>query len=47
MPNLGRPDPFASTQRMILPSILSADFSKLGAECEEVLRAGGDFLHWM
>jgi len=45
MPNLGRPDPFASTQRMILPSILSADFSKLGAECEEVLRAGGDFLH--
>src|SRR3954447_20936511 len=30
---------------MILPSILSADFSKLGADCEEVLGAGGDFLH--
>ncbi len=30
---------------MILPSILSADFSKLGAEIEEVLAGGGDFLH--
>jgi ribulose-phosphate 3-epimerase len=30
---------------LIAPSILSADFAKLGAECEEVLRSGGDFLH--
>jgi ribulose-phosphate 3-epimerase len=30
---------------MILPSILSADFSKLGAEIDEVLDGGGDFLH--
>ena len=39
------PDPFQSARRMILPSILSADFSKLGAEIDEVLDAGGDFLH--
>jgi ribulose-phosphate 3-epimerase len=38
-------DPFTSTRRMILPSILSADFSKLGAEVDEVLSGGGDFLH--
>ncbi|HEY2587667.1 MAG TPA: ribulose-phosphate 3-epimerase [Tepidisphaeraceae bacterium] len=38
-------DPFTSTDRMILPSILSADFAKLGAEIEDVLAAGGDFLH--
>ena len=38
-------DPFQSSRRMILPSILSADFSKLGAEIEEVLAGGGDFLH--
>jgi|SRR5687767_15123416 len=38
-------DPFQSTRRMILPSILSADFSKLGSEIEEVLSGGGDFLH--
>ncbi len=30
---------------MILPSILSADFSKLGSEISEVLDGGGDFLH--
>ena len=29
----------------IAPSILSADFAKLGADCDEVLRGGGDFLH--
>src|SRR3954454_16265726 len=45
MQNSGRSDPFASTERMLLSSILSADFAKLGAECEEVLRSGGDFLH--
>jgi ribulose-phosphate 3-epimerase len=38
-------NPFSSTDRMILPSILSADFAKLGAEIEHVLVAGGDFLH--
>jgi ribulose-phosphate 3-epimerase len=37
--------PFASTAPQILPSILSADFAKLGAEMEEVLRGGADFLH--
>jgi len=30
---------------MILPSILSADFARLGAEIDEVLEGGGDFLH--
>jgi ribulose-phosphate 3-epimerase len=38
-------DPFASTSPMILPSILSADFSRLGDDCRDVLAAGGDFLH--
>ena len=38
-------DPFTSEKPMILPSILSADFSKLGAEINEVLSGGGDFLH--
>jgi ribulose-phosphate 3-epimerase len=30
---------------MLLPSILSADFSKLGGEMEECLSAGADFFH--
>jgi ribulose-phosphate 3-epimerase len=38
-------NPYQHTGPMILPSILSADFSKLGAEIEEVLAGGGDFLH--
>jgi ribulose-phosphate 3-epimerase len=38
-------DPFKSRERMILPSILSANFAKLGAEIDEVLKGGGDFLH--
>src|SRR3954447_2557274 len=38
-------DPFKSSGTKILPSILSADFSKLGAEIDEVLRGGCDFLH--
>ena len=29
----------------ISPSILSADFTALGADCEKVLRAGADMLH--
>ena len=39
------PNPFTTTRRLLLPSILSADFSKLGAEIHEVLDAGADFLH--
>jgi ribulose-phosphate 3-epimerase len=38
-------NPFASTAPQILPSILSADFGKLGAEIAEVLGGGADFLH--
>src|SRR3954454_7262504 len=38
-------DPFSTTRRLLLPSILSADFSKLSAEIDEVLGAGADFLH--
>lgn len=38
-------DPFKSTDPQIAASILSADFSKLGAEIEDVLRGGADFLH--
>jgi len=38
-------DPFSTTRRLLLPSILSADFAKLGAEIDEVLGAGADFLH--
>src|SRR4051812_21416221 len=38
-------DPFTSRAPMIAPSILSADFAKLGAEINDVLAGGGDFLH--
>ena len=38
-------NPFNSASRQILPSILSADFAKLGAEIDEVLAGGADFLH--
>jgi ribulose-phosphate 3-epimerase len=38
-------NPFTATSYQILPSILSADFAKLGAEIQEVLAGGGDFLH--
>jgi ribulose-phosphate 3-epimerase len=37
--------PFQAAAPLIAASILSADFSKLGAEIEEVLAAGADFLH--
>jgi ribulose-phosphate 3-epimerase len=36
---------FQSSVPRIAPSILSADFSKLGAEIDEVLNAGADLLH--
>src|SRR5687768_10106501 len=38
-------NPFELTTPLIAPSILSADFAKLGAEIDEVLTGGGDFLH--
>src|SRR3954469_11648135 len=38
-------DPFQTQFPLILPSILSADFAKLGSEIDEVLRGGADFLH--
>ena len=38
-------NPFNSIAPQIAPSILSADFAKLGEEIDEVLRGGGDFLH--
>ena len=38
-------NPFGLRQPLIAPSILSADFSKLGSEIDEVLGAGADFLH--
>ena len=38
-------NPFQSTSPQIAASILSADFSRLGAEIENVLAAGADFLH--
>ena len=38
-------NPFQSTSRQIAPSILSADFAKLGAEIDQVLTGGADFLH--
>lgn len=38
-------DPFTTTQSLILPSILSANFAKLGAEMQEVLDGGADFFH--
>ena len=30
----------------IAPSILSADFSKLGAEIEDIKRGGADYVHF-
>jgi len=41
----GTLDPFAAKGPLIAPSILSANFVRLGAEIEEVLSHGGDFLH--
>lgn len=38
-------DPFTHSTPMIQPSILSADFARLGSEIEQVLKGGGDFLH--
>ncbi|HTW93885.1 MAG TPA: ribulose-phosphate 3-epimerase [Tepidisphaeraceae bacterium] len=38
-------DPYTSTGPLIAASILSADFSRLAAEIDEVLTHGCDFLH--
>ncbi|MDP9173306.1 MAG: ribulose-phosphate 3-epimerase [Planctomycetota bacterium] len=38
-------NPYQFTSHLIAPSILSADFAKLGAEIDDVDRAGADFLH--
>ena len=38
-------DPFSTNKPMILASILSADFAKLGSEIDDVLSGGADFLH--
>ncbi len=38
-------NPYLTAKPMIIPSILSADFSKLGVDINEVLSVGGDFLH--
>lgn len=38
-------NPFTSTAPLIAPSILSADFARLGAEIDDVLAGGADFLH--
>jgi len=40
-----RSDVFKRAGPLIAPSILSADFAVLGAEIDQVLNAGGDFLH--
>lgn len=38
-------NPFTSAAPMIVPSILSANFARLGSEIDEVLHASADFLH--
>jgi ribulose-phosphate 3-epimerase len=38
-------NPYQSTAPMIAASILAADFSKLGAEIDDALQGGADFLH--
>jgi ribulose-phosphate 3-epimerase len=44
-PNPMTEQPFHTSAPQLLPSILSADFSKVGAEIDEVLAGGADFLH--
>jgi ribulose-phosphate 3-epimerase len=39
------PDIFSNGKALLAPSILSADFSKLGAEVAEVEQAGADWIH--
>lgn len=45
-PAATRANPFRTrTGCLVLPSILSADFARLGDECRDAMRAGGDALH--
>lgn len=37
--------PFPSGKSLVAPSILSADFARMGEECSLILEAGGDLLH--
>lgn len=37
--------PFPHGKTLIAPSILSADFARMGEECSHILAAGGDLLH--
>src|SRR3954447_25111865 len=39
------PNPYAVPGPLLAPSILSADFGRLAADCDDVIAAGGDFLH--
>ena len=39
-------EPTTSRNYRIAPSILSADFARLGLEVERVLEAGADFIHF-
>jgi ribulose-phosphate 3-epimerase len=38
--------PATAAHHWIAPSILSADFSRLGEECDAVIAAGGDLIHF-
>ncbi|MFA6046021.1 MAG: ribulose-phosphate 3-epimerase [Phycisphaerales bacterium] len=37
--------PFPTGATLVAPSILSADFARMGEECSHILAAGGDLLH--
>lgn len=37
--------PFPQGTTLVAPSILSADFARMGEECAHILEAGGDLLH--
>ena len=45
-PNQNFANPQNATPYLIAPSILSADFARLGAEVENVLNAGADVVHF-
>jgi ribulose-phosphate 3-epimerase len=45
MTTRGKPIAIPTNKALLAPSILSADFSKLGAEVEEVEKAGADWIH--
>jgi ribulose-phosphate 3-epimerase len=46
VPRAAARNPYLNDRRLLVePSILSADFTRLGEECRAVLAAGGDALH--